>query len=496
MWDDGRPATMALDPTDLDDDGLAETTKRTPRSLALVVLAAGKGKRLKSATPKVLHPICGRAVLWHVVDAGLAAKPSKVIVVIAPGADEVRAEVASWGLTPKPVFVEQATPRGTADAVESARRAIGRVDEVLVANGDFDPVESGDVTALVRTHRRSGAAASLLTAIVDDAGSYGRVVRDHRGRFVEIDEDGDAPAGSREVGTNWIVFSRRALFEALPLVDDRTKQRERYLNRVYPILRERGGKITAVPAETGGVMGANSRAGLAALERLVRERVNARHMAAGVTLVDPGATYIDVDVEIGADSVIYPNTFLERGTRIGRACGIGPSVAMSASDIGDGSVVRFSVVEGARVGRGCEVGPFARLRQGAELEDGAQVGNYVEMKASTLGRGAKAKHLTYLGNAEIGEGANIGAGTITVNYDGYEKHTTTVGSGARIGSDTMLVAPVHVGRDANTAAGSVITKDVPDGALAVERGEQRTVEGYRQRKDAEHRRRRRPTKQA
>ena len=365
---------------------MAETTKRIPRSLALVVLAAGKGKRLKSATPKVLHPICGRPVLWHVVQAGLGAKPAKVIVVVAPGADDVRAEVASWGLTPKPVFVEQPKPRGTADAVEVAKRAIGRVDEVLVANGDFDPVEPGDVAALVRAHRRSGVAASLLTTVVDDPGSYGLVVRDGRGRFVEIDEDGDARAGSREVGTNWIVFSRRALFEALPLVDDRTKQRERYLNRVYPVLRDRGGKLTAVLADTGGVMGVNSRAGLAGLERLVRERVNARHMANGVTLVDPSATYVDVDVEIGADSVIFPNTFLERGSRIGRACGIGPSVAMAASEIGDGSVVRFSVLEGARVGRGCEVGPFARLREGAVLDDGAQVGNYVEVKATTLGR--------------------------------------------------------------------------------------------------------------
>lgn len=475
---------------------MAETTKRTPRSLALVVLAAGKGKRLKSVTPKVLHPICGRAVLWHVVQAGLAAKPAKVIVVVAPGADEVRAEVASWGLTPKPVFVEQAKPRGTAEAVEIAKRAIGRTDDVLVANGDFDPVTPDDVAALVRSHRRSGAVATLLTTTLNDPGSYGRVIRDARGRFVEIDEDRDTPGADAicEVGTNWIVFSRRALFAALPYVDDRTKQRERYLNRVYPVLQEHGGRVTAVSADTGGVMGVNSRAGLAGLERLVRDRVNARHMSNGVTLVDPGATYIDVDVEIGADSVIYPNTFLERGSRIGRACGIGPSVAMAASEIGDGSVVRFSVLEGASVGRGCEVGPFARLREGAVLDDSAQVGNYVEVKATTLGRGAKAKHLTYLGDAEIGEGANIGAGTVTVNYDGYEKHTTKVGSGARIGSDTMLVAPVEVGRNANTAAGSVITKDVPDGALAVERTEQRTVEGYRERKDAEHRRRRRPRK--
>jgi len=495
MWDDDLPAPMALDPYDPGRRRLAETTNRTSRSLALVVLAAGKGKRLKSATPKVLHPICGRAVLWHVVQTGLASKPAKVILVVAPGADDVRAEVASWRLSPKPVFVEQPTPRGTAHAVEIAKRVIGRADEVLVANGDFDPVMTGDVAALVRSHRRSGAVATLLTTVLDDPGSYGPVIRDARGRFVEIDEDRDTPGadGIREVGTNWIVFSRRALFEALPHVDDRTKQRERYLNRVYPILRERGGKVNAVLADTGGVMGVNSRAGLAGLERLVRERVNARHMANGVTLVDPSATYIDVDVEIGTDSVIFPNTFLERGSRIGRACGIGPSVAMSDAIIGDGSVVRFSVLEGAGVGRGCEVGPFARLREGAVLEDGAVVGNYVEVKASTLGRGAKAKHLTYLGNAEIGDGANIGAGTVTVNYDGYEKHTTKVGSGARIGSDTMLVAPVEVGRNANTAAGSVITKSVPDGALAVERTEQRNVEGYRDRKDAEHdRRRRRP----
>ena len=475
---------------------MAETTKRTPRSLALVVLAAGKGKRLKSVTPKVLHPICGRAVLWHVVQAGLASRPSKVIIVVAPGADDVRAEVASWKLTRQPVFVEQPTPRGTAEAVEIAKRSIGRADDVLVANGDFDPVTPDDVAALVRSHRRSGAVATLLTTVLDDPGSYGRVIRDGRGRFVEIDEDRDTPGADdiHEVGTNWIVFSRRPLFEALPLVDDRTRQRERYLNRVYPILREKGGRVNALLADTGGVMGVNSRAGLAGLERLVRDRVNARHMSKGITLVDPGATYIDVDVEIGADSVIFPNTFLERGSRIGRTCGIGPSVAMSDTVIGDGSVVRFSVLEGARVGRGCEVGPFARLREGAVLDDGAVVGNYVEVKASTLGRGAKAKHLTYLGNAEIGDGANIGAGTVTVNYDGYEKHTTKVGSGAKIGSDTMLVAPVEVGRNANTAAGSVITKSVPDGALAVERGEQRTVEGYRERKDAEHRRRRRPRK--
>jgi bifunctional UDP-N-acetylglucosamine pyrophosphorylase/glucosamine-1-phosphate N-acetyltransferase len=469
---------------------LADTTRRTPRSLALVVLAAGKGKRLRSAVPKVLHPICGRPALWHVLQAGLAAKPSKIVVVVGHGADDVRAEVASWKLTPKPVFVEQAKQLGTGHAVQVAERAIGRVDDVLVMGGDYDPVTGDDVKRLVASHRRSNATATIASTVLDEPGGYGRVVR--RGsRLVEVVEDVDASAeirAIREVSIVLFAFRRRELLAALPLLDRKNRQREYYLNRVVPAMLMAGQKVNAVTVDTGGAMGVNSREGLAAVEAIVRGRINARHMAAGVTLVDPGATYIDVDVEIGADSVIYPNTFLERGSRIGTACGVGPSVAMAASQIGDGSTVRFSVLEGARVGRGCEVGPFARLRDGAVLDDGAQVGNYVEVKASTLGRGAKAKHLTYLGNAEIGEGANIGAGTVTVNYDGYRKQITTVGDGARIGSDTMLVAPVTIGRDANTGAGSVITKDVPDGALGVERAEQRTVTGYRARKDAEHRR--------
>ncbi|HJR96751.1 MAG TPA: bifunctional UDP-N-acetylglucosamine diphosphorylase/glucosamine-1-phosphate N-acetyltransferase GlmU [Actinomycetota bacterium] len=470
---------------------MAETTTRKPRSLALVVLAAGKGKRLKSGTPKVLHPVCGRPALWHVLQAGLAAKPTKVIVVVGHGANDVRSEVASWRISPRPVFVEQTRQLGTGHAVRAAERAVGRTDDVLVMGGDFDPVTGDDVKRLVASHRRSTAAATIASTVLDDPGGYGRVVR--RGsRLVEVVEDVDATPeirSIREVSIVLFAFRRRELFAALPLLDRRNRQREYYLNRVIPEMLAAGRKVNAVSVDTGGAMGLNSRAGLAAVEAVVRGRINAGHMANGVTLVDPGATYIDVDVEIGPDSVIYPNTFLERGSLVGVACGIGPSVAMASSTVGDGSVVRFSVLEGARVGAGCEVGPFARLRDGAVLDDGVQVGNYVEVKATTLGHGAKAKHLTYLGDAEIGEGANIGAGTVTVNYDGYAKHTTKVGSGARIGSDTMLVAPVRVGRDANTGAGSVITKDVPDGALGVERAEQRNVEGYRKRKDEEHRRR-------
>lgn len=465
---------------------MAETTRRTSRSLALVVLAAGKGTRMRSATPKVLHEVCGRPVLWHVLQAGLAAKPTKVIVVVGHDADDVREAVTSWGITPKPTFVVQRPQVGTGHAVMVAQRAVGRATEVLVANGDFDPVTDDDVRALLRAHRRSRSAATLLTAELDDPGSYGRVIRDGRGRFVEIDEDLDTPGADaiREVGTNWIAFDRRALYDALPGLDTRNRQRERYLNRVYPILRDRGRKVTAVLGDTGGVMGANSRSGIAGLDALLRRRINEAHMEAGVTIVDPATTYIDADVTIGPDTVIRPMTFLEGPTEIGAGCEIGPSVRLVDTEVGDRCTISFSVAELAVLGDGVEVGPFAHLRANAQLLDGSVVGNFVEVKDSTLGPGAKAKHLTYLGNAEIGDGANVGAGTVTVNYDGYAKHRTVVGSAARIGSDTMLVAPVTVGDGAVTGAGSVITRDVPAGALAVERGEQRTVEGYRERQDA------------
>jgi bifunctional UDP-N-acetylglucosamine pyrophosphorylase / glucosamine-1-phosphate N-acetyltransferase len=451
-----------------------------------VILAAGKGKRMHSPTPKVLHDVCGRPVLWHVLQAGLAAKPTKVIVVVGHGADEVRDAIASWHVSPRPTFVVQRPQGGTGHAVMVARQAIGRSMDVLVANGDFDPVTHDDVRALMRSHRRSGSAATLLTAELDDPGSYGRVIRDGRGRFVEIDEDRATPGADaiREVGTNWIAFQRRALFEALPELDTRNRQRERYLNRVYPIMRERGQKVTAVLADTGGVMGANSRSGLAGLSALLRDRINEAHMAAGVTIVDPATTYIDADVSIGPDTVIRPMTFLEGPTEVGAGCDIGPSVRLTDTEVGDDCRIAFSVAELAVLGDRVQLGPFAHLRANARLEDDSLVGNFVEVKDSTLGPGAKAKHLTYLGNADLGERANVGAGTVTVNYDGYAKHRTVVGSGARIGSDTMLVAPVTVGEGAVTGAGSVITKDVPAGALAVERGEQRTVEGYRERQDA------------
>lgn len=478
---------MSLDP------GRVLTEPKTkPRSLALVVLAAGKGKRLRSATPKVLHPICGKPALWHVLQAGLAARPTRIVVVVAPGADDVREAVRSWGLTPRPVFVEQPKQLGTGDAVRVAQSAVGRVEDVLVMGGDFDPVTPEGVRRMMTSHRRTQAAATIASAELEDPGGCGRVVRD-RSRLVEVVEDIDATPQIRaikEVSILLFAFRRRELFRALPRLDRRNRQREYYLNRVIPILMGDGEKVSVVPVDTGGVMGLNSRAGLAAVERVVRGRINAAHMANGVTLIDPATTYIDVGVSVGADTVILPLTFLEGSTTIDSSCTIGPSTRIVDSRIGDGSDVTFAVVLGSEVGRGVHVGPFARIRPGTVLADDSKVGSFVDIKNATVGEGSKVPHLSYVGDTDIGKEANLGAGTVTVNYDGYRKHRTVIEDGARVGSDTMLVAPVRVGKGAVTGAGSVVTKDVPAGALAVERGEQRNIAGYRTRKDAEHRDRR------
>lgn len=462
-------------------------TKTATRSLAVVVLAAGKGKRLKSKLPKVLHPVCGRPLLWHALRNALAARPDRLVIVVANGAEQVREATLSWGLRPAPVFVDQGEPLGTGHAVLAAEKAVSKVDEVLVLGGDFDPVAPADVRRLLAVHRRTGSAASILTTDVDEPRGYARIVREGT-RLLDIVEGTDAPPelrAGREVSALVFAFRREDLFRALPLVGRDNRQKEYYLNEVFPILLEKGERVSAVKVDTGGMMGPNSRADLAALASLLRDRINAAHMERGVTIVDPAQTYIDVDVRIGPETVIHPLTFLEGGTRIGSGCAIGPSTRVVDSRVGDGATVAFSVVREARIGKGANVGPYTHLRPGTVIDDGGKAGAFVEIKSSRVGRGSKVPHLSYVGDTTIGKGTNIGAGTVTVNYDGYEKHRTVIGDDVRIGSDNMLIAPIEVGDHAVTGAGSVLTEDVPAGALAVERSEQRTIEGYRKRKDAE-----------
>ena len=462
-------------------------SKTGSRSLAAVVLAAGKGKRLKSKLPKVLHPVCGRPALWHVLKAATASKPSKIVVVVSHGAGKVEEAVRSWDLAPVPVFVDQGELLGTGHAVLAAERAVGRVDEVLVLGGDDPLVEGHHVTRLLGVHRRTKAAASILTTIVDDPGGYGRVVREGT-RLIGIVEESDASpeiAAIREMSTLVYAFRRKGLYGALPLVGRENRQKEHYLPEVLPILMDKGERISAVLGDFGGWAGVNSRETLATLNRIMRERINLRHMANGVTIVDPSATYIDVEVKIGADSIIHPLAFLEGTTVVGSDCVIGPSARIVDSRVGDGSAVQFALVLGSRIGKRVRVGPFVRMRPGTVLADGSRVGAFVDLKNAEVGPGSKVPHLSYVGDTIIGRRSNIGAGTVTVNYDGYEKHLTVIGDDVRIGSANMLIAPVNIGDGAVTGAGSVITKDVPAGALAVERAEQRIVPGYRKRKDAE-----------
>ena len=466
------------------------TTKTTRTdTLTAVILAAGKGKRLKSARPKVLHPICGKPALWHVVQAALGAKPSKIVIVVGHGADDVREAVASWAITPKPVFVEQETQLGTGHAVAAAEKAVGRSADVLVLGGDYDPITAEDVKELVRTHRRTNSAATMATAEVDDPGGYGRVIRDGD-RLVEIVEHVDATPAQRAIREVWLVatvFRREDLFRTLPAVGNDNRQREYYLNSVFPILLDKGESVAAVTVDTGGVMGLNSRNGLAAVTRVVRERINAMHMANGVTLLDPDTTYIDVGVTIGAETTILPNTTIQGATRIGKDCRIGPNVQIGDTTVGNGATIRFAVVEGATLKRNVTVGPFARIRPGTTLADNVIIGSYVEVKNSDIATDATVPHLSYVGDASVGKRTNIGAANVTANWDGYDKHHTEIGADVRTGSDTIMVAPVKIGDGAMTGAGSVISKDVPAGSLAVERTEQRNITGYRKRKDAEHR---------
>ncbi len=474
-------------PSSLQERTELPTSSRAGSSLAAVVLAAGKGKRLRSGTPKVLHPICGRPALWWSLRNVAAVRPSRIVIVVHHGADEVRDAVRSWGIKPAPVFVEQGEALGTGHAVLAAEDAVGRVREVVVVGGDFDPVLPEHMRRLLSVHRRTKSAGTILTTEVAVPGGYARIVRDGS-RLVRIVEGTDAPPELKrlhEVSLLVFAFRRADLFRALPLVGRENRQGEYYLNEVFPILMDKGERISAVNVDAGGAMGINSRGDLAGTARVVRERINAEHMSKGVTLVDPASTFIDVDVRIGTDTVIHPLTFLEGSTRIAERAEIGPSTRIVDSRIDEEAIVQFSVVRGARVGKGAQVGPFAHVRPSTVLQERAKVGAFVEIKAARVGRRSKVPHLSYVGDASIGEDVNIGAATVTVNYDGYEKHQTDIEDDARIGSDTMLVAPVRIGRGAVTGAGSVITKDVPPGALAVERSEQRVVEGYRKRKDDE-----------
>jgi bifunctional UDP-N-acetylglucosamine pyrophosphorylase/glucosamine-1-phosphate N-acetyltransferase len=449
------------------------------QGLTVVVLAAGEGKRFRSAVPKPLHRVAGRPLLWHVLAAAAPLKADRTVVVVGHGAEEVTAAAGGFDLGPVD-FVVQADQRGTGDALAAALPLLEGDGDVMALSGDTPLVSTALLEGLLDAHRAARATATLLTATLDDPTGYGRVLRDRDGAVTGTVEERDATPEQRrlrEVGTGMYVFRRPALDGLAELRPD-NDQGEYYLPDLVPLVLAGGGRVATAEGPEEEVRGVNDRVELAEAGAVLRRRLLERLMLGGVTVTDPATTFVDADVEVGQDTVLGPLTFLEAGTRVGSRCRLGPNVRLVACAVGDDATVSQTVALESTIGPRAVVGPFASLRPGTRLEEGAKAGTFVEMKNSVVGPGTKVPHLSYVGDADIGAGVNVGAGTVFVNYDGVRKHRTTVGDGAFIGSDTMLVAPVTVGSGAQTAAGSTVTKDVPPDALAIERSDQRTIEGW------------------
>ncbi len=454
------------------------------RPAAVVILAAGEGTRMRSRTPKVLHELGGRSMLGHVVAAARELDPEHLIVVVGHGREQVTEALS--GLDPAAVAVVQAEQRGTGHAVRTALEGLDSLDgTVVVVPGDAPLLTAAVFRALLDTHAAGGAATTVLTAELDDASGYGRVVRGADGTVEAIVEHRDAAPevlALSEVNTSVFAFAASALRQALGQLRTDNAQGEEYLTDVVALHRAAGLVVAAQTAAATDCMGVNDRLQLAEAARHLRARVNRDHMLAGVAILDPDTTWIDAGVEIEPDVTLLPNTQLKGHTVLRRGAVVGPETTLVDTEVGEDAVVRRTTAEGAVIGARATVGPYTYLRPGTVLGEGSKAGAYVEIKASEIGAGSKVPHLSYVGDATIGERTNIGAATVFVNYDGERKHRTEVGDDVRIGSDTMLVAPVSIGDGAYTAAGSVITKDVPPGALGVGRAQQRNVDGWVERK--------------
>ncbi|MFN2489719.1 MAG: bifunctional UDP-N-acetylglucosamine diphosphorylase/glucosamine-1-phosphate N-acetyltransferase GlmU [Actinomycetota bacterium] len=443
--------------------------KQQDGNVTAIVLAAGQGKRMKSRMPKVLHVAGGRPLVAHVLEAlrGLDLSGGRVVV---SSPDVKRAvESNSWGHGVRCVAQERA--RGTADAVRVALEGAGLRDGVvLVTQGGSPLIRTDTFRALLETHSAQGAVATLLTALVPDPYGYGRILRTESGDIEGIVEERDATEGQRsiqEINAGTYVFEVASLLDMLGRVRSDNDQGEYYLPDVLALLHSRSRRIASFHTVGMEVLGVKSRTHLAEVAAVLRRRTCEQLMSEGVTIIDPHTTYIDVSVKVGRDALIQPFTFLEGDTSVAEMAQIGPQARIVDSEIGPEATVAFSVVLGSKVGPRASVGPFASLRPGTELKADARIGTFVEAKQTVLGEGSKAPHLSYLGDAVIGKGVNVGAGTITCNWDGRDKHETVIEDEAYIGSDTMLIAPARVGRRAATGAGAVVRGEVPDGALAV-----------------------------
>ncbi len=454
----------------------------------VVIMAAGQGTRMRSAVPKVLHPVCGKQMVAWPIEAARDAGAGRIAVVISPQRD-------ISGAMPEGVeIVVQEVADGTGGALRAAAELVAESETVLVLSGDVPLISAEMIAELLVRHEQTGAAATVVTAVLDDPGSYGRIVRDANGeveRIAETKTAGDASLDEleiREINAGIYVFDAAPLADALDRIAADNAQGEYYLPDVLAPIRADGGSVIPFVSEDPNViLGINSRADLAVVEAEARRQILERHMLAGATIVDPRATWIEAGVEIAADVRIEPGCTLIGACRIGTGSVVGPHTTLIDSELGEDVSVPHSYLLECSVADRCTVGPFAYLRPGARLEEGAKAGSFVEIKNSTVGARSKVPHLSYIGDADVGEGSNLGAATITANYDGFSKHRTTIGRNVRTGVDTTLIAPVEVGDEAYTGAGSVIDEDVPAGSLALTRAEQVHVDGYAARKAAEHR---------
>jgi bifunctional UDP-N-acetylglucosamine pyrophosphorylase/glucosamine-1-phosphate N-acetyltransferase len=454
----------------------------TDQNLAVIVLAAGQGTRMKSSRPKVLHSIAGRSLVGHVLATARDLSPSHVIAVVRHERDAVVATISE--LMPDIVFVDQDDIPGTGRAVEVGIAALPSDFEgdVVVVSGDVPLLDAPTLATLIAEHRAAQASATLLSAILADATGYGRVVRDADGVLDRIVEQKDATATElaiTEINSGTYVFRAAALREQLPLVGTGNAQGEKYLTDVVGLLRAAGSTVAALPVSDGWmVAGVNDRVQLAEASRRMNELIVRRWQLAGVSIVDPATTWIDADVVLAEDVELLPGTQLKGATLVQRGATVGPDTTLVDCEIGENATVKRTDATLAVIGAGASVGPFAYLRPGTYLGADGKIGTFVETKNSTIGAGSKVPHLSYIGDTTVGEESNVGAGTITANYDGVNKSATVVGSHVRTGSHNVFVAPVTIGDGAYTGAGTVVRKDVPPGALAINVAPQRNMTGW------------------
>ncbi|MEC0276636.1 MULTISPECIES: bifunctional UDP-N-acetylglucosamine diphosphorylase/glucosamine-1-phosphate N-acetyltransferase GlmU [Peribacillus] len=443
-----------------------------------IILAAGQGTRMKSKLYKVLHPVCGKPMVQHVIDQVNQLQIEDIVTVIGHGAEKVQEQL---GDSCKYALQEQQL--GTAHAVMQAESVLSaKSGTTLVICGDTPLIKAETMKELIALHEQSQAKATILTAYADNPAGYGRVLRGEGGLVEKIVEHKDASEEERyvkEINTGTYCFDNQALFSALKKVSNENVQGEYYLPDVIEILKEEGEVVTAFQSsEFEETLGVNDRVALSQAEQILRKRINEKHMRNGVTIIDPLTTFIEADVQIGQDTVINPGSFIKGKSIIGQDCLIGPNTEISDCEIGDGTEVLQSVVHESSIGSFVKIGPFAHVRPQSDIKDSVKIGNFVEIKKTVFGKGSKASHLSYIGDAEVGENVNIGCGSITVNYDGKNKYLTKIEDNVFIGCNSNLVAPVTVGEGAYVAAGSTITQDVPQQALSVARARQVNKEDY------------------